>query len=210
MGAGRTELLECIYGLHPNYSEGDMSVSGEACTFKSPAEAINAGIGLVPEDRKNDGLVLDLSVKTNISLASLKNLESYGLLNSGKEKLLADSYIDSLSIKTPSSAQKAGNLSGGNQQKIILAKWMATNPKVLLLDEPTRGIDINAKNEIYKLITKLASKGLGIIMVSSELPEILAISDRIMVMSEGQQTAEFNANEASEEKIMQAAIPQTN
>ena len=210
MGAGRTELLECIYGLHPNYSEGDTSVSGETCTFKSPAEAINAGIGLVPEDRKNDGLVLDLSVKTNMSLASLKHVESFGLLNSSKEKLLADAYIDSLSIKTPSSEQKAGNLSGGNQQKIILAKWMATNPKVLLLDEPTRGIDINAKNEIYKLITKLASEGLGIIMVSSELPEILAISDRIMVMLDGQLTAEFKAKEASEEKIMQAAIPQTN
>ena len=209
MGAGRTELLESIYGLHPKYSEGEIFVSGDRYNSKSPADAINAGIGLVPEDRKNDGLVLDLSVMSNISLANLKELESYGILNARKERKIADDYIEQLSIKTPSPEQKAGNLSGGNQQKIILAKWMATNPKILLLDEPTRGIDINAKNEIYKLISKLASEGLGIVMVSSELPEILAISDRILVMSEGALTAEINSIEATEEKIMEAAIPQT-
>ena len=209
MGAGRTELLECIYGLHAKNSDGDIYVSGEKSVFKSPADAINAGIGLVPEDRKNDGLVLELSVMTNINLASLNVLESYGILNARKERKITDDYIEQLSIKTPSPDQKAGNLSGGNQQKIILAKWLATNPKILLLDEPTRGIDINAKNEIYKLITKLASEGLGIIMVSSELPEILAISDRILVMSEGKLTADFNIKEATEEKIMEAAIPQT-
>jgi len=209
LGAGRTELLECMYGLHPKYSNGNIYVCGKKYNYRSPGDAIKAGIGLVPEDRTKDGLVLGLDVKTNISLSSLKSLEKFGVLNTRKERMLANDFIDKLSIKTPSSEQTAGNLSGGNQQKIILAKWLATNPIILLLDEPTRGIDINAKNEIYKLITKLASEGLGIIMVSSELPEILAISDRILLMSEGELTAEFIAKEATEEKIMEAAIPQT-
>jgi ribose transport system ATP-binding protein len=163
----------------------------------------------VPEDRKRDGLVLGLNVKSNISLTTLDHLEEFGLLSSKKETALAKKYIDELSIKTPSDKQITRNLSGGNQQKIVLGKWLATNPKILMLDEPTRGIDINAKNEIYRLIFQMADEGLGIIVVSSELPEILAISDRILVMAEGTLTAEFLINEATEDKILKAAIPKS-
>ncbi len=209
MGAGRTELLESIFGLHPKLISGEISVSLQQVHFNSPKEAINAGIALVPEDRKKYGLVLGLDVKTNISLTVLKDIEKIGLLSTKKENELAVKYTEELKIKATSHKQLARKLSGGNQQKIVLSKWLATHPKVLLLDEPTRGIDINAKNEIYKLILHLASTGLGIIMVSSELPEILAISDRIVVMSEGNLTAEFAINEATEEKILEAAIPES-
>ncbi|MGN6639445.1 MAG: ATP-binding cassette domain-containing protein, partial [Mucilaginibacter sp.] len=140
----------------------------------------------------------------------LSQLQQGGLLNKAKEKLLADEYISSLQIKTPSAKQLAKNLSGGNQQKIVLAKCLATKPKVLMLDEPTRGIDINAKNEIYKLILELAASGMSFIMVSSELPEILAISDRVITMAEGVLTAEFITADATEDKILKAAIPKTN
>jgi ribose transport system ATP-binding protein len=209
MGAGRTELLETIFGLHPRLVSGKISMDGKEVHFKSPSDAIKAGIALVPEDRKKDGLVLGLDVKTNISLTTLAHIEELGLLSNSKEITLAEKYIGDLQIKTSSQKQAAKNLSGGNQQKIVLAKWLATNPKVLLLDEPTRGIDIHAKNEIYKLITNLAEAGLGIIMVSSELPEILAISDRILVMAEGCLTAEMPVQEATEDIILKAAIPKT-
>lgn len=206
MGAGRTELLEAIFGLHPKRTSGKILVEGKPLRSKSPAEAIRAGLALVPEDRKKDGLVLDLTIKTNISLTTLDEMEEAGLLNSRREAALAKKYISELQIKTPSEKQLAKNLSGGNQQKIVLAKWLATRPKLLMLDEPTRGIDIHAKNEIYKLIVKLAEEGLGIIVVSSELSEILAISDRIIVMSEGSLTAEYSIAEATENKILNAAI----
>lgn len=206
MGAGRTELLESIFGLHPAHSAGEVLIDGQSICCDSPARAIAAGLALVPEDRKKDGLVLGLGVKNNISLTTLEEMENFGTLNDSKECELADHYITELRIKTPSKEQQARNLSGGNQQKIVLAKWLATRPKVLLLDEPTRGIDINAKTEIYKLIIRLADEGLGILVVSSELPEILAISDRILVMSEGRLTGEFSAGEASEDGILKAAI----
>ena len=209
MGAGRTELLETIFGLHPKLSTGKVAIDNKQVHFKSPSDAIRAGVALVPEDRKKDGLVLGLNVKTNISITTLEQLEEFGVLNNNKEIILAKKYIGELQIKTPSEKQQAKNLSGGNQQKIVLSKWLATKPKVLMLDEPTRGIDINAKNEIYKLIMKLANEGLGIIVVSSELPEILAISDRILVMSEGSLTAEFLVSEATEDNILKAAIPKT-
>jgi ribose transport system ATP-binding protein len=209
MGAGRTELLEAIFGLHPKITSGSIAVNKQRINFKSPAEAIQSGMALVPEDRKKDGLVLGLDVKTNISLTTLAQIEAYGMLDDKKETSLAGRYVSDLKIKTSSQQQLAKNLSGGNQQKIVIAKWLATNPIILLLDEPTRGIDINAKNEIYKLILNLAEAGLGIIMVSSELPEILAISDRILVMSEGSLTAEFSVNEATEDKILKAAIPKS-
>jgi len=208
MGAGRTELMETIFGLHK--AEGEIQVNGEKVSFKSPAEAMQAGVALVPEDRKKDGLVLGLDVKTNISITTLEQLQNGGLLNNSKEQALAKKYIESLKIKTPSAGQLAKNLSGGNQQKIVLAKCLAIGPKVLMLDEPTRGIDINAKNEIYKLILELAAAGMGVIVVSSELPEILAISDRVLVMAEGSMTAEFKAADASEDNILKAAIPKTN
>ena len=209
MGAGRTELLETIFGMHAKHSAGNVAIEDKQISIKSPVDAIHAGLALVPEDRKKDGLILGLDVKTNICITSLQNMQSMGLLSSSKETLLAKTYIADLQIKTSSEKQLAKNLSGGNQQKIVLAKWLATKPKVLMLDEPTRGIDINAKNEIYKLILQLAEEGLGIIAVSSELPEILAISHRILVMAEGAITAAFSAGEASEDKILKAAIPKT-
>jgi ribose transport system ATP-binding protein len=209
MGAGRTELLETIFGLHTKRATGTVQVEGKPTNIQSPADAIQAGLALVPEDRKKDGLVLGLDVRTNICLTTLQDMQSMGLLNSRKENSLAEKYITGLKIKASSPIQITRNLSGGNQQKIVLAKWLATKPKILMLDEPTRGIDIHAKNEIYKLILQLAGEGLGIIVVSSELPEILTVSDRILVMAEGAVTAEFAAGEATEDNILKAAIPKT-
>ncbi|MBD2703591.1 sugar ABC transporter ATP-binding protein [Spirosoma sp. BT702] len=209
MGAGRTELLETLFGLHPKRSSGLVELDGEVIPLKTPGRSINAGLALVPEDRKRDGLVLDMDVKTNISLTALETIEQAGLLNQAKETTLARKYIADLRIKTPSEKQAAKNLSGGNQQKIVLSKWLATHPKLLMMDEPTRGIDVNAKAEIYKLIGQLASDGMGILVVSSEIPELLAISDRILVMCEGTLTAEMAIEDASEDSILKAAIPKT-
>jgi ribose transport system ATP-binding protein len=207
MGAGRTELMECIFGLHPKNASGEITVKGKPCKIKMPADAITVGIALVPEDRKRHGLILNQSIKSNISLTVLKQIENWGfLLSDKKEKSLADNYISKLSIKTSSNKSAAKNLSGGNQQKIVLAKWLATHPQILLLDEPTRGIDINAKSEIYKLMKTLAGEGMGIIMVSSELPEILAVSDRVLVMCEGTLTASIPIEEATEAGILKFAI----
>jgi ABC-type sugar transport system ATPase subunit len=210
LGAGRTELLETLFGLHSKHSSGDVFVAGRKTSFQSPGDAIAAGIGLAPEDRKREGLVLSMSVTENGSLACLRQAERWGLLDAGAESALVGKLVDRLRIKTPSVRQPVRNLSGGNQQKVVLAKWLATGPQVLLLDEPTRGIDINAKREIYGLMEELTQAGLAIIVVSSELPEILAVADRILVLCEGRQTAEFNRAEASEEKIMRAALPRNN
>jgi ribose transport system ATP-binding protein len=206
MGAGRTELLETIFGLHPGLMSGKIYIEQKERKIKSPAHAVKAAIALVTEDRKKDGLIHGMDVKTNISITTLNDLEEFGVLNSKKESRLAKKYIGELMIKTSSEKALVGNLSGGNQQKIVLSKWLATNPKILLLDEPTRGIDINARYEIYKLMTALAAKGLGIIMVSSELPEILAVSDRVLVIAEGKLTAEMPIEKATETNILKAAI----
>lgn len=203
MGAGRTELLEAIFGLNPNIEVESISVDNQAIKIKSPKNAIEKGLAFVTEDRKTEGLVLGMNIANNIGLTSLK---PNTLLNEKEENSLAQSYIDALRIKTPSEQQLCVNLSGGNQQKVVLAKWLATNPKILMLDEPTRGIDINAKNEIYELIKKLATEGKSIIVVSSEIPEILALSDRILVMADGKIKAEFSAEEANEDKLLKAAI----
>ncbi len=207
MGAGRTELLQAVFGLYPDLTTGSLVMDGQQVWINSPASAIGAGLALAPEDRKLEGLVLSLSVAANASMASLDQTESYGFLSSSKEQRLAEKYARRLRLKTPSLHQQVRNLSGGNQQKVVLSKWLATNPRVLLLDEPTRGIDINSKREIYTLIGELATEGLGVIVVSSELPEILAISDRIVVLSEGRKTAEFMRAEANEEGILRAALP---
>ena len=188
MGAGRTELLETLFGLHPR-------------------EAINAGVVLAPEDRRRDGLVLSLGLAANLSLACIGKVERHGLLDAARESDLAADFIKRLRIRTPAAGQLVRHLSGGNQQKIVLAKGLATEPKILLLDEPTRGIDINAKTEIYQLLDGLVADGLGVVLVSSELPEILALADRILVISEGRKTAEFSRAEANEENIMKAALP---
>ncbi|WP_281336750.1 sugar ABC transporter ATP-binding protein [Flavobacterium eburneipallidum] len=209
MGAGRTELLECILGIHPSDTSNSISIENQKVKLKSPREAIQSGIVLVPEDRKRDGLVLGLDVKTNITLSTLKDIQQTGFLSTKKELELTQKYIDSLKIKTSSPHLEVKNLSGGNQQKVVLARCLATQPKVLMLDEPTRGVDAGAKNEIYKLIMELSEAGLGIIVVSSELPEILTVSDRVLVMAEGKITAEFLSADANEDAILKAAIPQT-
>lgn len=207
MGAGRTELLQTLFGMHPGTSTGGVEVDGHHVEIKSPQAAIAAGLALAPEDRKGEGVVLELSVAHNTTLSCLQRIERFGLLQMKQERELVGSYVGRLRVKTPSIEQRIVNLSGGNQQKVVLAKWMATEPKVLLLDEPTRGIDINAKKEIYALIDELAQSGLGVVMVSSELPEILGIADRVMVLCEGRKTAEFSRAEATEEKIVNAALP---
>jgi ribose transport system ATP-binding protein len=209
MGAGRTELLETIFGLHPKKSSGHIFLNGREVKVNSPNDAINLKMAFITEDRKLEGLVLQMSVAKSISLASLEQAERFGFLSSTLETRLAQDYVERLKIKTPSLKQIVENLSGGNQQKVVIAKWLATNPQILLLDEPTRGIDVNAKNEIYKLISELARAGLAIVMVSSELPEIMAIADRIIVLSEGKHTAEFTHSQATEESIMKAAIPKS-
>jgi ribose transport system ATP-binding protein len=207
MGAGRTELLQTLFGLHPNTSTGEVEIDGQRVEIRSPQDAIAAKLALAPEDRKAEGVVLGLSVAHNTTLSCLSKIERMGFLHPGLERELVGNYVNRLRVKTPSIDQLIVNLSGGNQQKVVLAKWLATEPKVLLLDEPTRGIDINAKKEIYALIDELAQSGLGVVMVSSELPEILGIADRIMVLCEGCKTAEFSRTEATEENVVKAALP---
>jgi ribose transport system ATP-binding protein len=209
MGAGRTELCEAMFGLHSTRTTGAIYVEGTRVDIRSPGDAIAAGIGWTPEDRKTEGLVLEMSVAENASLASLERVERCGMLDPRSETKHVGSYLERLQVKTPSLRQKIKHLSGGNQQKVILAKWLATNPRVLLLDEPTRGIDVSAKGEIHALLGELASAGLGIVMISSELPEILANADRIVVLAEGEKTAEFSGREATEAALVRAALPRS-
>ena len=209
MGAGRTELLECILGLHADQYFGEIRIEDKPLDIRSPRDAIRAGLALVPEDRKRDGLIPGLTVKTNITLSILPTIGRSGFLNAKAETAVAGRYAASLRIKTPNLEQQVRHLSGGNQQKVVLARCLATNPKVLMLDEPTRGIDVNAKNEIYRLILELAESSLGIIVVSSELPEILAVSDRILVLCEGAISGSFSRATANEDDILKAAIPKT-
>ena len=206
MGAGRTELLETIFGLHPRQASGVIYVDEKPVTIHSPRDAIGAGLALVPEDRKKDGLVLGMNVRENISITTLEHLQQYGVVNRKQETLLARKYIGEMQIKTPSDSIEVKNLSGGNQQKIVIGKWLATKPRILLLDEPSRGIDVNAKKEIHHLIWQMAAEGLATIVVSSELPEIMSVADRILVMADGEITAELSASTASEDAILRAAI----
>lgn len=207
VGAGRTELLETLFGLHPGRSSGSLKVKGNKVDFRSPIDAIAAGLAFAPEDRKRDGLVLSMSVAANASLPSLSRAIRGGLIDEARESEYIRPYIDRFRVKTPSMSEPIVNLSGGNQQKVILAKWLATAPNLLLLDEPTRGIDVNAKREIYAFIDELARNRLGIIVVSSELPEILALSDRVIVLCEGRKTAEFTRADATPERVLHAALP---
>jgi ABC-type sugar transport system ATPase subunit len=207
MGSGRTELLECLFGLHGRACSGNVFVGGRRAVLRSAADAIALGLAMAPEDRKRDGLVLSMSVAENASLASLSRAERFGLIGPRAEREHVQGYLQRFRVKTPSLRQRVRNLSGGNQQKVILAKWLATAPRLLLLDEPTRGIDVRAKQEIYALIDQLTRDGLAVIVVSSELPEILTVADRILVLCEGRATEEFSRAEATEEKIMHAALP---
>ncbi len=207
MGAGRTELLESIFGLRPRQTSGAIFVDGKECPIRSPGDAMRHGMGLAPEDRKREGLVLQMSVEQNISLSSLVQMERGFFLSSRVERAHAEKYVERFAIRAPSVRQMVRNLSGGNQQKVVLAKVLSSQPRVLLLDEPTRGIDVAAKREIYGLIDELKHRNLAIVVVSSELPELLGIADRILVMCEGRKTAEFGRSEATEQSVMRAAVP---
>jgi ribose transport system ATP-binding protein len=205
VGAGRTELARAIFG-DLTKSSGQVFIDGELVKIKTPSDGIKAGIGLVPEDRKEQGLVLGLPVAKNIVLAIISKITSLGIINQKKETEFSNQYVNQLSIRTPSINQPVQYLSGGNQQRVVIAKWLATNPKLLLVDEPTRGIDVGAKAAIHTLLNELAKKGVAILMISSELPEILAMSDRILVMHQGQLKAELIGKKATEEEVMRYAI----
>lgn len=204
VGAGRTELLQTLFGITPAVG-GTIRVAGQPCAMESPVEAIAAGLALVPEDRKQQGLVLEMAVRENLSLASLHCQKPKGLLPRRYELQLSGEMVSKLGIKTPHDQQEVRFLSGGNQQKVVLGKWLALRPKVLLLDEPTRGIDVGAKAEIYRIMEELASQGVAILFVSSEMEEVLGLSDRALVMHEGRLRGELSRSELSEESIMQYA-----
>jgi putative multiple sugar transport system ATP-binding protein len=206
MGAGRTELAHSIFGNPKNYKiSGNTLLFGKSVKLNSPAKAIVNGIAYVSEDRKKDGLILGEDISQNITISALNKISKLGVLNFFKQGKIAEKYVKDIDIKTPSILQKVGNLSGGNQQKVQVSKWLFAEPKILLLDEPTRGIDVGAKFEIYTIINDLVSKGMSIMIISSELPEILGMCDRVYVIAEGNQTAEFDIDEATPEKIMQFA-----
>lgn len=206
MGSGRTELARSLFGNPDGYRvEGEVFVEGKPVRFHGPQEAIESGVAYASEDRKRNGLVLIQDVKENITLANLRALASRGVINRNEEIKVAEEYRGALSIKTPSIDQKVLNLSGGNQQKVSVAKWLFVKPKVLILDEPTRGIDVGAKYEIYTLMNRLLDQGMGIVMISSELPEILGMSDRVYAVSAGRIAGELSIEDATQEKIMQLA-----
>jgi len=205
IGAGRTELVMSLFHYWGRRVSGEVLLEGKSIALNDPADAIKVGISLASEDRKRYGLVLTDDIKKNISLASLDKISTLSVVNIHKEIRSAERYTKELRIKTPSIEQKAGNLSGGNQQKVVLGKWLMTQPKVLILDEPTRGIDVGAKVEIYGIINDLVDKGVAVIVISSDLPEVLGICDRILVMHEGRFTGELAYTEATQEKIMHYA-----
>ena len=207
LGAGRTEVLQVLYGLHPGTSSGDILIEGKPVRILNPVQAKAHGIALVTEDRKRDGLVLSAGIDRNISLPVMRTLTQFGVVLAGKERALAQSMIRQLNIHARGVDQPTGSLSGGNQQKVVVGKCLVTKPRVFLLDEPTRGIDVGAKAEIYRLIRDLASQGLAIVLVSSELPELMLLSDRILVLREGHPTALLDRSEFSQEAILEFASP---
>ncbi|SFD47094.1 sugar ABC transporter ATP-binding protein [Clostridium uliginosum] len=206
MGAGRTELAKTIFGDFKAQS-GEIFIDGEKVNITCPKDAINKGICYLPEDRKKEGLILSMSVAENMTLGNLQMYEDKSKrVNKSLEKKDVEDYITKLRIRTPNAEQLIKNLSGGNQQKVILAKWLLLSPKILIIDEPTRGIDVGAKKEIYELLNKLKSMGKAIIMISSDLPEVLGISDRVMVMREGSVSGELSRDEANQESVMKLAV----
>jgi ribose transport system ATP-binding protein len=204
IGSGRSELARAIFGVDPK-AEGQVILDGSPVHINSPKRAIELGIGYLPEDRKAAGLFLEMSVKMNVEAAIIEEVSSGGFVAGNKERALAESYVQQLGISTPGVEQEVRRLSGGNQQKTLVAKWLAIKPKIFIVDEPTRGIDVGAKKEIHFLLRELAQNGVGVIMISSELPEVLGMSDRILVMHEGAIVAEYAAADATEEKIIRSA-----
>lgn len=205
VGAGRTETVRAIYGAD-KYTNGNIYINGEKISVTSPEVAIDHGIVLCPEDRKEQGLLIRSTTRENISLGILKRLSHFGFLDFKTERAVAKNGVEELNIRTPSIEKRIFELSGGNQQKVILARWLATAPRILILDEPTKGIDVGSKSEIYQMMCELTRKGISIIFISSELPEILGLSDRIIVMCEGHITGELLAKEANEEKVLMLAM----
>jgi rhamnose transport system ATP-binding protein len=206
-GSGRTEVAEALFGLTPADS-GDIKIGGENVRIDGPARAIALGIGYVPEDRRRYGVVPEMPVASNVSLASLNAISDRGLIDRTAEKELAARFVEQLQIKTRSIQAETGELSGGNQQKVALARWLATNPRILILDEPTQGVDVGSKAEIYGLIAGLAARGIAILLISSEMPEILGLSDRIAVMHRGAVAGELSRAEATQQKILSLALNQ--
>ncbi|WDI40867.1 sugar ABC transporter ATP-binding protein [Bremerella sp. P1] len=207
VGAGRTELFETLFGIYPPEG-GSIEVSGKPVSIRSPKDAIAHEIFLVPEDRKQQGLVLPMDVGQNTTLPGLHRLSYFSWVDTRQEQQLADDMVKRMRVKTPSTRQIIQYLSGGNQQKVVIAKWLAMNPKILLLDEPTRGIDVGAKHEIYELMEELARKGVAILFVSSEMEEILGMADRVLVMHEGSMSGELTRDQLSEEAVMHLATGQ--
>lgn len=204
MGAGRTEIMRGIFGIDP-ISQGEIILEGKKVQLKNPSTAIKAGVGFLTENRKEEGLVLDFSIKDNISLPSIDEFRVRGLIDTKTEDEFVQLLMKRLTVKAQNEDISAGSLSGGNQQKVVLAKWIGIGPKVLILDEPTRGVDVGAKREIYQLMNELAERGVAIVMVSSDLPEVLGVSDRILVVHEGKIAGELSRTEATQEKIMNLA-----
>ncbi|MFS7388298.1 sugar ABC transporter ATP-binding protein [Carnobacterium maltaromaticum] len=204
MGAGRTEIMRGIFGIDP-ISQGEIILEGKKVQLKNPSTSIKAGVGFLTENRKEEGLVLDFSIKDNISLPSIDEFRVRGLIDTKTEDEFVQLLMKRLTVKAQNEDISAGSLSGGNQQKVVLAKWIGIGPKVLILDEPTRGVDVGAKREIYQLMNELAERGVAIVMVSSDLPEVLGVSDRILVVHEGKIAGELNRTEATQEKIMNLA-----
>jgi len=207
VGSGRSEVARAVFGID-RYDAGQVTVRGKQLKKASPVSAMTAGVGFVPEDRRQQGLVMDMSIQQNVALASLGALRKGGLIRSSAERAMATDWGSRLKIKYGRLTDPVAMLSGGNQQKVVLAKWLGRKPSVLIVDEPTRGIDVGTKAEVHNLLTELARGGVGILMISSELPEVLGVSDRILVMREGTLVAEFSHADASEEAVMSAAMGQ--
>ncbi|MBO0838199.1 MAG: sugar ABC transporter ATP-binding protein, partial [Actinobacteria bacterium] len=205
VGAGRSEVARAIFGID-SYDAGSVTLKGRKLRRASPASAMAAGVGFVPEDRRQQGLVMDMSVQQNVALASLGRLRRAGLIRAGAERAMAADWAARLKIRYGRLTDPVGMLSGGNQQKVVLAKWLGRGPVALIVDEPTRGIDVGTKAEVHRLLADLARDGVAVLMISSELPEVLGVSDRILVMREGRLAAEFTREQASEEAVMSAAM----
>jgi ribose transport system ATP-binding protein len=203
VGAGRSEVAETIFGLR-SPSGGEILLDGEVVNFRTSHDAVVRGVALVPEDRKDQGLILGMNCRDNMTLAGLETVSSMGFMKRADERAVYDKYQQAMKIKTPSWRQKVGNLSGGNQQKIVIGKWLHTHPKLLILDEPTRGIDVGSKAEIHTLVKDLAKSGYAVLVISSEMPEVLGLSNRIIAMYDGRVTAEFDGDSVSEDELVQA------
>ena len=209
LGSGRTEILETIFGVADGERAGSVLLDGRPVTIDGPEQAKAQGLAFVTEDRKATGLVLDFPIRANAALPSLGRLARFGFTSKGRETALAREAIARLGIRCTGPEQEVAGLSGGNQQKVVLGKWLATTPRVLLLDEPTRGIDVGAKQEVYALIDRLRAAGVAIVMVSSELPELLLLADRVLVMCEGRQTGILDRDAATQERVMELAAPKS-